>query len=122
MANIIDLLEDNYFMDNSNLGIARDFYKRQGFQDTMSYLLQTQSSLYSKEFVDESIILLDSIIDNENILITQSNNIRYNDIPYIINEYETITNIQNRINLGLKVLVYCSKPINNQIYYNVKFI
>ena len=109
-------------MDNSNLGIARDFYKRQGFQDTMYYLLQTQSSLYSKEFVDESIILLDSIIDNENILITQSNNIRYNDIPYIINEYETITNIQNRINLGLKVLVYCSKPINNQIYYNVKFI
>jgi len=122
MANVIDLLSDNYYMDNSNLGIAKSFYKRQGFQDTMSYLKSIDSVTYTEIFIIESTNLLNTIIDDDNVIITQSNNIRYEDVPYIINDDKTITDISLQISEGGKALIYCSIPKNGEIYYKTKFI
>ena len=122
MANIIELLSDNYYMDDSNLGISKDLYKSQAFEDTMSFKLENESSIYTEEFVNESIDLLDAIINNQNIIITQSDNVRYNNQPIITDENKTIIEITEHIENGNIALVYCSIPIESSIFYKTKLM
>ena len=115
-----DLLKEytvNHHVSDDIVGIARDDYKRNAFQETLSFKFENEGLMYSEKFVRQSFEFLETIIDNPKLIISSLPIAKYKNHVYAITDKHTIVEITNYIEKGGEVIVYSSVPENGGISY-----
>jgi hypothetical protein len=116
---LLEEMRQNYFIDESNLGIVKEHYKEEGF--TENIYSKVERNEFYEEYFDECLNTIKPLLNNKNLVICNTPIVRYKTNSYAVIDIVSIETINQHLNKG-EVLLYCPIIVNGILKYKANLL
>ena len=120
MEDILKDFKENWFLDETNTGIAKKHYKEEGFKEKI--LFKIDRNELDEKYFEESLNTIKPLLNHENLLICNTPIVGYQTNSYAVDDITDIQTIKSAIKNGFIVLLYAPVVVDNELKYKTKII
>jgi hypothetical protein len=120
MEDILKDFKENWFLDETNTGIAKEHYKEEGFKQTI--LFKVVRKELDEKYFEESLNAIKPLLNNENLVVCHTPIVGYQTNSYAVDDITDIETIKTSIKNGFIVLLYAPVVVDNELKYKTKII
>jgi hypothetical protein len=120
MEDILKDFKENWFLDETNTGIAKEHYKEEGFKQII--LFKIKRNELDEKYFEECLNTIKPLLNNENLIICLSPIVRYQTNSYAVDDITDIESIKNSIKNGFIVLLYAPIIIDGELKYKTRIL
>ena len=113
-----DLLKDfkeNWFLDKTNTGIAKEHYKEEGFKQTI--LFKIDRNELDKKYFEECLNTIKPLLNNENLVVCHTPIVGYQTNAYSVDDIIDIETMKTSIKNGFIVLLYTPIVVDGELKF-----
>jgi Mn-containing catalase len=113
-----DMLKDfkkNWFLDETNTGIAKEHYKEEGFKQTI--LFKIERNELDEKYFEECLNTIKPLLNNENLVVCNTPIVGYQTNSYAVDDITDIESIKNSIKNGFIVLLYAPIIVDGELKF-----
>ena len=116
MNELLNDFKKNVFMDETNIGIIKEYYKEDGFKQNIYF--KVERGELDEKLIQECLDNIKPLLSNEKLNICNTPVVKYETNVYSVDEDNTLEKIVNHLDEEKFVLLYC--PIVNNGVLNFK--
>jgi hypothetical protein len=115
MEDILKDFKENWFLDETNTGIAKEHYKEEGFKQTILFKIERKE--LDEKYFEECLNEIKPLLNNEKLVICNTPIVGYQTNAYAVDDITDIESIKNSIKNGFIVLLYAPIIVDGELKY-----
>lgn len=120
MEDILKDFKENWFLDETNTGIAKEHHKEEGFKQTI--LFKIESHELNGKYFEECLNTIKPLLNNENLVVCLTPIVGYQKNSYVVNDITDIETIKTSIKNGFIVLLFAPIVVDGELKYRTKIL
>ena len=120
MEDILKDFKENWFLDETNTGIAKEHYKEEGFKQKILFKIERKE--LDEKYYEECLNTIKPLLNNENLVICHTPIVGYQTNSYAVDDITDFESIKNSIENGFIVLLYAPVVVYGELKYKSKIL
>jgi hypothetical protein len=120
MEDILKDFKENWFLDETNTGIAKEHYKEEGFKQTILFKIEIKE--LDGKYFEECLNTIKPLLSNENLVVCNTPVVRYQTNVYAVDDITDVETIKTSIKNGFIVLLYKPIVVDGELKYKTHTI
>lgn len=115
MEDILKDFKENWFLDETNTGIAKEHHKEEGFKQTILFKIDRKE--LDENYFEECLNLIKPLLNNENLIVCFTPIVGYQTNAYAVDDITDIETIKTSIKNDYIVLLYAPIFVDGELKF-----